>query len=179
MNKPHDVDVIGNFDVSNIQSYINNNKIDYNDKYDDLYNRKPFFEGVFTHFIINLFKDVNYYSYVNFTLMISELMPILYKKYGKGRVFRMQLSNMRGGAQIKPHVDSGLQFVFSHRIHIPIFTNDSVDFFVDDNKFNLECGKIYEINNKKKHSVINHNPDDHHRIHLIIDYVENQYCPFV
>jgi hypothetical protein len=44
-----------------------------------------------------------------------------------------------------------------------------VRFTVDGRPFNLQAGRVYEINNLKTHSVINKGATD--RTHLIFDYV--------
>ena len=52
---------------------------------------------------------------------------------------------------------------------MPVATNPRVRFTVDGRPFKLEAGKVYEINNRKTHSVINKGTTD--RIHFIFDYV--------
>jgi aspartyl/asparaginyl beta-hydroxylase (cupin superfamily) len=73
------------------------------------------------------------------------------------------------GARIDPHRDVHPSFGCGHRIHAPLATNSRVRFTVDGRPFNLAVGQIYEINNKKVHSV--HNKGTTDRIHFIFDYV--------
>ena len=113
-------------------------------------------------------------------MFLSPLLKKLNRRYGSGTLWKMQLSKMNGkGSIIKPHIDNGLEFLFCHRIHIPIITNANIYFFIEDKKFNLKCNNVYEVNNYKEHSVINMNENDFERIHLIIDFIENKYIQFM
>ena len=86
---------------------------------------------------------------------------------------------MKGTGEIIPHVDLGLGFLFSHRIHIPLVTNQNVIFTVEDERFHLKRGHVYEINNSKLHSVQNKNDPTYNRVHLIFDYMTSEYIPFI
>ena len=86
-----------------------------------------------------------------------------------GRIIRAMIARMPPGARIDPHHDAHPSFACGHRIHVPIDTNPRVRFTVDGRPFNLQAGRVYEINNLKTHSVINKGPTD--RTHLIFDYV--------
>ena len=51
-------------------------------------------------------------------------------------------------------------------------TNEECFFTVGDDKRNLKLGEIWEINNDKKtHGVSNNGDED--RIHLIVDWINN------
>ena len=86
-----------------------------------------------------------------------------------GRIIRSMLARMAPGARIDPHRDAHPSFGCGHRIHVPIATNPRVRFMVDGRPFTLEVGQVYEINNRRMHSVTNKGATD--RIHLIFDYV--------
>ena len=86
-----------------------------------------------------------------------------------GRVIRAMVAKLRAGGRIDPHRDMHPSFGCGHRIHAPIATNPRVRFSVDGRPHHLEGGQVYEINNKKRHSVINKGDTD--RIHFIFDYV--------
>jgi hypothetical protein len=86
-----------------------------------------------------------------------------------GRIVRSMLARMAPGAHIDPHTDSHPSFAIGHRIHVPVTTNPRVRFVVDGRPFNLEAGQVYEVNNRRMHSVTNKGAND--RIHLIFDYV--------
>lgn len=76
------------------------------------------------------------------------------------------------GKKIANHVDKQhIIFKEGHRLHIPIITNELVDFMVNHEHKYLEKGYIYEINNTLLHGVENNSNED--RIHLIIDFIDS------
>jgi quercetin dioxygenase-like cupin family protein len=91
-----------------------------------------------------------------------------------GQIFRAILVNLPKGKSIPPHIDSGESLVVPRRIHIAIQTNQNCFFTVGDLVKNLKEGEIWEIDNAgKMHSVSNEG--DHDRIHLIVDFLNNEY----
>ena len=52
---------------------------------------------------------------------------------------------------------------------MPITTNSRVRFIIDGRPYRLQVGQAYEVNNQKRHSVINKGSED--RITFIFDYV--------
>lgn len=96
---------------------------------------------------------------------------IVLKHYNPGGiVMRAMIASLLGGAKIAPHVDTDPSFAVAHRIHVPLMTNDEVDFQVDGEVFHLREGQAYEINNLAMHSV--HNRSQIDRLHLNVDYAE-------
>lgn len=93
----------------------------------------------------------------------------LKRKHGNGYVIRINIVKLdASGGDIAPHVDNLYTLSHSHRIHIPIITNDKVDFLIGDEVKNLKEGEIWEVNNRQMHSVVNNG--DHSRVHIIIDW---------
>lgn len=90
-----------------------------------------------------------------------------YPGYEKGFVNKAMLPNMRPGTDIPKHFDTMKSFSKSHRIHVPILTNDEVYFTVGGERVILEAGEAYEINNLKEHGVKNKGKTD--RVHLLFD----------
>jgi hypothetical protein len=86
-----------------------------------------------------------------------------------GTIIRAMAAKLLSGGLISPHVDSHVTFHRSHRIHVPITTNDRVRFMIDGRPYQFEVGQAYELNNQKSHSVMNRGTDD--RITFIFDYV--------
>ncbi|DBA01206.1 TPA: hypothetical protein N0F65_002341 [Lagenidium giganteum] len=91
------------------------------------------------------------------------------------RVIRCILASMPPGSDIPTHHDTGAWVSKSHRMHIPIFTDSSIDFKVGIHQDNMvkvpfEQGNLYELNNASKHTVKSN--WDQHRVHMIFDYVE-------
>jgi len=86
-----------------------------------------------------------------------------------GRIIRAMVAKLPPGGRIDPHSDMHPSFACGHRIHAPIATNERVRFTIDGRPHHLQVGQVYEVNNKKTHSVINKGTTD--RIHFIFDYV--------
>jgi len=90
-----------------------------------------------------------------------------------GTIIRAMAAKLMAGGIIKPHMDSHPSFRFGHRIHIPITTNPRVRFMIDGRPYQMEVGQVYEINNQKRHSVMNKGEED--RITFIFDYVPPEF----
>lgn len=91
------------------------------------------------------------------------------EKHFNGRVGRTLYINLPAGCEISKHVDNGYYLMNTHRCHIPIMTNDDVDFYLGEETLNMKAGTCYEINNAKLHGVNNRGSTD--RIHLLIDII--------
>jgi len=101
---------------------------------------------------------------------------ILEEHYPSGGILlRAMAAKLKPKGQITPHRDTLHSFHIGHRIHIPITTNSAVRFTIDGRPYPFEVGQAYEINNQKKHSVINMSNED--RISFIFDYVPPQNLP--
>lgn len=78
------------------------------------------------------------------------------------------------GSEIKPHKDLGCSYQDGNfRLHIPILTNDSVDFVVDGTNHKLHPGECWYMDFSKVHSV--RNAGGTVRVHLVIDCLRNQW----
>ena len=93
----------------------------------------------------------------------------LRKKHGRGYFIRMILVKLLADGSIPHHVDQGETLAKSHRMHLPIITNEQNLFSVGDTKVHMKPGELWEINNRREHGVVNGGSED--RIHLIVDYV--------
>ena len=93
----------------------------------------------------------------------------LRKKHGRGYFIRMILVKLLANGSIPHHVDQGETLSKSHRMHLPIITNEQNLFSVGDTEMHMKAGELWEINNRREHGVVNSGSED--RIHLIIDYV--------
>ncbi|MFB9840831.1 aspartyl/asparaginyl beta-hydroxylase domain-containing protein [Mucilaginibacter ginsenosidivorans] len=86
----------------------------------------------------------------------------------------VRLLNLRAGAIIKQHRDAELCFENGEaRLHIPVFTHEKVEFFVDDERVNLKEGECWYINANLPHRVANMGNTD--RIHLVVDCTLNDW----
>jgi hypothetical protein len=179
MNKPNKIKIIENIDKNYIDDLIKIFDNNYKNHHNTLHHRPTFFKNVDCDFTVNRFNIENKIKFNSFVKISQNLLQVLENLYGPGKFWNIQIAKMQGGGIILPHIDSGLGFVFSHRIHIPLMTNEKVVFKVEDDSFYLSCGNVYEINNLKEHSVINKNQPNFFRIHLIFDYISNEYIQFI
>lgn len=90
--------------------------------------------------------------------------------YANGYFPRVMFAKLPPKSFITPHTDGTNAGSIPHKIHIPIQTNESSYFYVEDEKFHLNEGVAYEVNNAVKHSVVNNGKTD--RIHLIFEYLD-------
>ncbi|MGI9236633.1 MAG: aspartyl/asparaginyl beta-hydroxylase domain-containing protein [Woeseiaceae bacterium] len=107
-------------------------------------------------------------------LLAEVAVPVMHDLIGRsypagGTIIRAMAAKLLSGGRINAHFDSHASFRYSHRIHVPITTNNRVRFMIDGKPFRLEVGEAYEINNQKTHSVMNSGRED--RITFIFDYL--------
>ena len=75
---------------------------------------------------------------------------------------------LRAGSRIREHRDYKLAFEDGEiRIHIPVHTNDRVDFRLNGKQLTLREGECWYLNTSLPHSVVNGGEAD--RIHLVLD----------
>ncbi len=80
----------------------------------------------------------------------------------------VRLLKLKPGSVIKEHTDKGLNFEEGEaRIHVPIFTNAGVEFYLADEKMKLQEGECWYMNFSLKHRIANNSNED--RVHLVID----------
>lgn len=105
----------------------------------------------------------------------NELQKIynLLENYVDGKVVHSEIISMKPNSRIRIHKDRGDMLYIARRFHVPIKTNLKTFFIVDDEKFFLESGYVYELNNVKYHGV--KNESDEYRIHLIIDVIPTEH----
>jgi hypothetical protein len=86
----------------------------------------------------------------------------------------VRLMNLAAGAIIKEHKDDELNMESGEaRFHIPIQTNESVSFFVNNELIPLKQGECWYLNLSLKHRVSNKGNCD--RIHLVVDCAVNDW----
>nr|BFF35167.1 hypothetical protein BACT7_00290 [Tenacibaculum mesophilum] len=85
-----------------------------------------------------------------------------------------RLLRLNVGADIKPHRDYKLGYEDGNfRLHIPIITNNKVEFILDDEQLKMLPGECWYTNVNYIHSVTNKGNED--RIHLVIDAERNEW----
>ena len=108
-------------------------------------------------------------DYILFENILTKISEICKKTYGDGVLFTALLINLPAGEKIGSHIDVGENFDLSHRIHIPVITNDRCFFNVDVETKNLKEGEMWEIDNNGKYHWVS-NDGDTDRIHLLVDW---------
>jgi len=86
----------------------------------------------------------------------------------------VRLLKLNAGAVIKEHKDAELNYEKGEiRIHIPVVTNDKVEFYLDKERMNLKEGECWYMNFNLPHSIVNNSGTD--RVHLVIDAKVNDW----
>ena len=73
----------------------------------------------------------------------------LRKQHGRGYFIRMILVKLLANGSIPHHVDQGETLSKSHRMHLPIITNQQNLFSVGDTEMHMKAGELLEINNRR------------------------------
>ncbi len=86
----------------------------------------------------------------------------------------VRLLKLEHGTIVKEHTDAGLNFEEGEaRLHIPVYTHELVDFYLDGDRLNMQVGECWYINASLPHRLSNQSPVD--RIHLVIDCMVNDW----
>jgi hypothetical protein len=133
-----------------------------------------------TESIVLVFVDLNDWPRIDvkkkpgWDRLADVAVPVMHDIIGRfyppgGTIIRAMAAKLLAGGKIKPHKDTHPSFHHGHRIHVPVTTNPRVRFMIDGRPYQFLVGEAYEINNQKKHSVMNKGQED--RISFIFDYV--------
>jgi Aspartyl/Asparaginyl beta-hydroxylase len=80
----------------------------------------------------------------------------------------VRLMRLTPGSRIKEHTDLDLGVEYgTARIHIPVVTNDDVEFFLNGSRVVMTAGSAWYLRLSDPHSV--YNKGDAERVHLVID----------
>lgn len=86
----------------------------------------------------------------------------------------VRLMRLTPGSLIKEHRDNDLAFEQGMvRIHVPVVTNDGVDFRLNGTRVAMPAGSSWYLRLADPHSVANRGASD--RVHLVIDAVVNDW----
>lgn len=87
----------------------------------------------------------------------------------------VRLLRLHAGSRVREHRDADLGLIDGElRIHIPVLTNDQVEFVVSNRKLILREGEAWFIDFSQPHRI--HNPSAGDRIHLVIDGSVNEWA---
>jgi hypothetical protein len=86
----------------------------------------------------------------------------------------VRLMRLTAGSVIKEHHDVDLSFEDGIvRLHIPVVTNDAVDFRLNGTRVVMQAGSCWYLRLADPHSVVNRGVED--RVHLVIDAETNDW----
>lgn len=86
----------------------------------------------------------------------------------------VRLLKLGAGSIIREHTDLNLSLEDGVlRVHVPIATNEKVDFYVNNEKLMMNPGEAWYINFNLPHRVDNRGDTD--RVHLVLDCVVNEW----
>ena len=86
----------------------------------------------------------------------------------------VRLMRLSAGSVIKEHDDFDLSFEDGKvRLHIPVVTNDQVEFMLNRTRVVLEAGSCWYLRLSDPHSVANRGTED--RVHLVVDALVNDW----
>ena len=175
MNKPSLIRRLTNIEVSPLLEFINRSNINWDHQFNSLHGRDYDFKKVYSFPFVDNFKIDDIFLYEKFLKVIPDIISCCYNFYGPGRFSKIQVAKVTPESTVNPHRDYGFIFLWSHRIHLPLQTNDKVFFHLEKDKMNLKLGELVEVNNLKTHYVTNCNEKEFDRIHLIFDYMPEEY----
>jgi len=121
-------------------------------------------------------SDINFHK-ENCFLFKEELNTIknLFDYFYSDEFFYIKavFAQLKNQESIARHYDANDIFSITHRIHWCIEGDYSkLDFIINDEKLNIRKSNIFEMNNKKYHSV-DYNGDEP-RIHMICDFISKK-----
>ncbi|CAN5427537.1 hypothetical protein BH11BAC5_BH11BAC5_08660 [soil metagenome] len=86
----------------------------------------------------------------------------------------VRLMNLNAGASIKEHSDYDMSLEEGEaRFHIPVLTNNSVAFFIEEEQIPMQEGECWYLNLSLRHRVNNSGVTN--RIHLVVDCKVNDW----
>ena len=167
---------LGEFDITDLRAYVN--RQDEEAWLQESYRQQAFRVHRQTHTIYLVFdadfrhlEPTRHPKYEEFSEPMRPLIEKVSSLFDyQGWMVRCILTRLIAKGQITPHADQGFSLEQSHRIHIPIVTNEGVLFQVGEESVHMKAGELWEINNRRVHSVVNHG--DESRVHMILDWAE-------
>jgi len=109
---------------------------------------------------------VNYPAFGQLVHALPIITALMVRVQGE-RLGRVIITRLPAGAQIAPHADEGAPATYYERYQLTLQAQPGVVFRAGDEQVFMEPGTIWWFDNKQRHSVENHSPDD--RIAMIID----------
>lgn len=168
-------EIIFDYDESLIKQYLLDN---WNSLWKDIPERKEWYAQEYTDITLlynlpDTLTDVFGKFYINEKLIQDMKLDLLFNKLtsltGK-RLGRAMLIKLPAKKSIAEHIDRGHHLETCDRIHLPVITDNKVDFIINGTVYPMVAGVVARINNNIPHSVVNNSDKD--RVHLVMDFVD-------
>ncbi|MCA9048168.1 MAG: aspartyl/asparaginyl beta-hydroxylase domain-containing protein [Planctomycetaceae bacterium] len=176
VEKPKTIRELGPVDIAEIKSLV----LKTSDHVWDLCDRQKenkFFCFHDTAHIVFRFTPGNrspkeFYSTPVWNFWAPFLLPIMNSVtevygYSRREFPKVMLARLKAGQVIDRHVDGAGSNLQTHKIHVPLFTNERARMYIQPHEYHLREGFAYEVNNIVSHGVENFGDTD--RIHLIFE----------
>lgn len=97
------------------------------------------------------------------------LLPIIehLKKFYEFKFYAAFVARLNPRSTIGMHGDRGKFLELCHRVHVPLKSNNQVEYIIEDKKYYWQPGFVYEFDNIRPHMVVNKSSEE--RIHLVIN----------
>ncbi|MGZ8364474.1 MAG: aspartyl/asparaginyl beta-hydroxylase domain-containing protein [Caulobacteraceae bacterium] len=95
---------------------------------------------------------------------LQQVMAEIGATWGRSRLMRLS-----GQAEVALHVDINYYWADRMRVHVPIVTQPTVQFFCGDDEINMAAGECWIFDTWRRHKVLN--DASRARIHLVADTV--------
>jgi|LakMenEpi03Aug12_release.lakeMendotaPanAssembly.Ray.scaffolds.fasta_scaffold11138_20 hypothetical protein len=120
-------------------------------------------------------SDVVHEHYRQFSKYLDEVVLATMETIGEVKIQQSILARLRAKTTIPKHKDVGNPLTAkihsqTHRIHVPVITNENCIFTIGDESKNLKPGQIWIVDNVGRHHGVK-NSGDEDRVHLIIDAI--------
>ncbi len=117
------------------------------------------------------FRATIFPKYAEYEALLVPLLRTIAARLARGKkVVRIQFAWLGAGSAIARHRDTSITLLYSHRVHVPVETNDQVTFECGEQSVIMREGEIWTFDNTLRHAV--HNRGETSRIHLIVDFTE-------
>ena len=164
--KPDYIKILETINVKPYLKFLKTQPINWNHDFNHWHDRDQVFINVQAFPLLNDYKDFPLYD--EFYKISSKIRMILKKHYGPGKFYKVHFSRMTNESECKKHMDLAGEFLKTHRVLLPLKTNNKVIFEIGDKQFIAKVGRMFEVNNSKLHTVKVGGKQE--RLTLIMDY---------
>jgi len=117
------------------------------------------------------FRATIFPKYAEYEALLAPLLNVIAARLARGRkIARIQFAWLGAGSTIEPHRDTSITLLYSHRVHVPLATNDQVTFECGEESIVMREGELWTFDNTLRHAVYNRGETP--RIHMIVDFTE-------